>query len=214
MPLVKTEGQKIESPDETNASLSASAATPNKQPSFPQGSYSQQNPYNQIPQNNYDMPPFGNDANNPFTMQLPLNAQMFLAATMPNDPFSSLMMAGSNNLPTPTYNFTPNTILPGGNGSGMTELGKGSLQQPYPPTTLGLDSTLGTGVAPSDLDLNRGFLGGGGEYGHSQSLFEQAIGGYSEEDATPPAGTPGLGGELWSSFIETDQWDAAPSASQ
>lgn len=197
MPIVKTE-VNAESPDENRGPLSASAATPNQQPSSLQGSFTQQNPYNQVPQNNYYMPPFGNGYN-PFSMALPMEAQMFLGSTLPNDQFTKEMMAGSDNLPTPAYNF--GSILPE-----TTEIGKG--QQTYP-TFNGLNSTLGAGVAPSDLEINSGYQGGQDSI-QDRSFFDQAI---NTGDEATPAGTPGLGGESWSSFIDTDRWDA-PTSSQ
>jgi hypothetical protein len=197
MPIVKTE-VKAESPDENRGPLSASATTPNQRPSFPQGSFGQQNPYNQVVQNNYSMPPFGNGYN-PFSMALPIEAQMFLGSTLPNDPLSNAMMESSGNMPTPAYNF--GSTLPS-----TTEIGKG--QQIYP-TSQGLNSTLGAGVAPSDLDLSQGYQGSL-DFSQNQSFFDQAVN--TGEEATP-AGTPGLGGESWSSFIDTDRWDA-PTSSQ
>ena len=195
MPIVKTEIE-TESPDDSRGPLSASAAMPNQRSFFPQGHSSQQNPYDQVPQNHYYMPPFGN-AYNPFSMALPMEAQMFLGSTLPNDPFTTQMMAGSGNLPAPAFNF--GTTLPE-----TTEIGKG--QQTYP-TSDGLNSTLGAGVAPSDLEIKPG---GYPESGQGQSFFDQAIG---AEDEAASAGTPGLGGEAWSSFIDTDGWDA-PTSSQ
>ena len=125
---------------------------------------------------------------------------MFLGSTMPNDPFSNMMMAGSNNLPTPAYNF--NSTLPE-----TTEIGKG--QQSYP-TFNGLNSTLAGSVAPSDLDLTPSFEAGQ-DFSQNQSFFDEAINPGGDE--ATPVGTPGLGGEPWSSYIETDRWDA-PTSSQ
>ena len=187
----------MESPDENYAPFSASPAI--QLPSFPQGSFSQQDPYNQLFQTNYNIPPFGN-GDNAFSMALPPEAQMFLGSTMPNDPFSSMMMAGSNKLPASAYNFSP--TLPD-----TTEIRKD--QQVYPPFS-GLNSTLSAGVAPSDLDSNQGYQGDQ-DLSQNQSFFDQAINPGSEE--ATPVGTPRLGGESWSSFIETDRWDA-PTSSQ
>jgi hypothetical protein len=145
------------------------------------------------------MPPFGNGLS-PFSMALSNEAQMFLGSVMPNDPISNMMMVGSNNFPNSAYNF--NSTLPE-----TTEIGKG--QQNYP-TFNGLNSTLGCSVAPSDLDLSQSFRGGE-DFSQNQSFFDQAINPGSDE--ATPAGTPGLGGESWSSFIKTDRWDA-PTSSQ
>lgn len=195
MPTVKTE-IKEESPAENHGPFSASAATPGQRPSFPQGNFSQQNPYNQVPQSNYNMTPFR--TYNPFSMALPMEAQMFLGSTLPSGPFTDAMMEGISNLPTPAFDF--GSTLPQ-----TTEFGKG--QQIYP-TTNGLNSTLSGGVDPSELDLNQGYQGGL-DFSQDQSFFDQAING----DEVTPAGTPGIGGESWSNFIDTDSWEA-PTASQ
>ena len=49
---------------------------------------------------------------NPFTTSLPTEAQMLLGPALdPNDPFTSMLMAGSENLPQPyNYNTTPSTL--------------------------------------------------------------------------------------------------------
>ena len=48
----------------------------------------------------------------PFTTSLPTDAQMLLGPAIdPNDPFTSMLMAGSENLPQPyNYNMTPSTL--------------------------------------------------------------------------------------------------------
>ena len=48
----------------------------------------------------------------PFTTSLPTEAQMLLGPALdPNDPFTSMLMAGSENLPQPyNYNTTPSTL--------------------------------------------------------------------------------------------------------
>ena len=48
----------------------------------------------------------------PFTTSLPTEAQMLLGPALdPNDPFTSMLMAGSENLPQPyNYNTTPSTV--------------------------------------------------------------------------------------------------------
>lgn len=199
MPIVKTEGVKTESLDGNSTPLSSPSTTSNQRPSFPQGAFSQQNPYNQIPQNNYNMPPFGSGFN-AFSMQLPQESQQMLygSGMLPNDPLSAMMMQGSNNLPLPAYSFNPTM-------QDTTEIGKG--EQMYP-TVNGLNSTLA--VAPSDLEMSKNY-GGSQEFSQNQSFFDEAINPLSDE--ANPAGTPGLGGEAWSNFIDTDRWDA-PTSSQ
>ena len=115
---------------------------------------------------------------------------MFLGSTLnPNDPLTSMMMAGSNNFPQQYYNFN-NAPLPE-----TTSIGKQQVHPSYD----GLNSTL----APSALDLSQGVQ----DFSQSQSFFDQAI------KSGSPVGTPGLNGESWGSFIDTEQWEM-PSASQ
>ena len=198
MPTVKTEGVpvKMEPSDEGHPTPSSAAAAPNQRPSFPQGSFSQ-SPYNQVPQNNYNMPPFGNGSN-AFSMQLPQETQQMLHGSgMTNDPYWAMMMQGSNNLPLPSDPFSPAM-------QDTTEIRKG--QQMYPSFS-GLNSTLG--VAPSDLDMNKP-VQGNFDYSEDQSFFDQAVNLLADEPT--PAGTPGVGGEPWSSFIDTERWEASTSS--
>ena len=200
MPVVKIEGSgiKAESSDERQSTPSSSSmATPNQRPSFPQGSFSHnQNPYNQVAPDNYTMPPFGNGSN-AFSMQLPQETQqMLFGSGMANDPYWAMMMQGSNDLPLPADPF--NSAM-----QDTTEIGKG--QQMYPSAS-GLNSTLG--VAPSDLDMSKGFQEKV-DFNRDQSLFDQALSPLGDE--ATPSGTPGVGGEPWSSFIDTERWESTSS---
>jgi hypothetical protein len=194
MPVVKTE-VKVETSDESRGPLSARSA--DRKPSFAPGSFAQQNPYNQVPQNTYNMPPFGG-AGNPFTMQLPMEAQMFLGSTMPNDSLSTAMMQNSSNLPTASYNFS-STLPP------TTEVGKGP--QMYP-TFDGLNSTLGSGVSPADLDLNQTY---GSASDFNSHFFDSAI---TAGDEATPSGTPGLGGDDWDNWVNSEAQWGEPTSSQ
>jgi hypothetical protein len=193
LPVVKTEAVKVESPDGSRS------ATPGQRPSFPQGSFSQQNPYNQVPQNTYNMPAFGGGSNNFFSMALPQESQQMLygsAMMQTNDFLTDMMMQGSNNLPMPAYPFNPSM-------QDTTEINKG--QQMYP-TVNGLNSTLG--VAPSDLEVSRNY-GGTQEFSQNQSFFDEAL--IPSGDDANPAGTPGVD---FGSYIDENRWDAAPMSSQ
>jgi hypothetical protein len=97
-----------------------------------------------------------------------------------------MMMAGSNNSPEQYYNFDTPLLE-------TISIGKQQIRPSYD----GLNSTL----APSALDLSQG------TQGFNQSFFDQVI------KTGSPAGTPGLNGESWGSFIDTEQWEM-PSASQ
>lgn len=189
---VNTEG-KEESPDQSPIPPSAFTAPPHQQTPFPQDSFSQQtNPYSQFPLDTYSNMGSLNTGYSPFSMALPADSQMLLASTLPNDPYTSMMMAGSNNVPGLFYDFTSNPF------SNLMEVGKG--QQMYPSYD-GLHSTL----APSALDLNQDGQDGQ-DYIQNQSFYNQPVNAGGTREATP-AGTPGVGDVAWSSFMETDSWD-------
>jgi hypothetical protein len=141
---------------------------------------------------------------NPFTGQLPPNAQGMLGSTLnPNDPYTQIMMAGSGNLTSSYYDFGPQS--------------HSTLQQPNAsnavghqthPTLHGLGSTL----APSAFDIQSpGFdmqLGGD----QPQSYFNDAFRGIKSEDATP-AGTPG-GNPSWAEEFMADPWSDIPGSQE
>lgn len=81
-----------------------------------------------------------NEYTSPFTTALPTEAQMFLGPVLdPNDPFTSMLMAGSENVPQPYYNY--NTGAPTMKG------------HHFHPSYDGMSSTL----APSALDMSPHF---------------------------------------------------------
>lgn len=167
-----------------------------RRPSFPQGSFAGLG--QSQTQSNAMFPSYNNTKLSPsapapatdaghssFSTALPAETQMFLGSTLnPHDPLTSLFMAGANS--SHYYDFGANQLPQTYN------LGK---QQQYP-TFEGLNSTL----APSnsqEASLDSG-----------SSFFDQAVEASKNGNfGTSPAGTPGVNGEAWTNFIDTDQWD-------
>jgi hypothetical protein len=105
-----------------------------------------------------------------------------------------MMMAGSSDLPGNYYNFSNNQPFPQ-----TTSIGKQQMH----PSFDGLSPTL----APSALDVNQG----GQDFPQNTDYFNDAI--KAGSSGATPAGTPGLNGDTWSSYIDTDQWDLQGSQS-
>lgn len=186
MPTVRTSSN---SPVETRSPL---ATTPKQRPSFPPGSFSQNNIQQQkqfsMPQ--YNMGSYNNTNYGPLSTALPAESQMLLGSTLDlNDPLTNMMMAGSDNLTGNFYNFDaqlPSTIPIGKQGT-------------YP----GFDS-LNSTLAPSALDLSQPAPD------FYNSFFDDAI--KSGSNGQTPAGTPGLGSD-WGGLVDYDAWNV-PSGSQ
>ena len=100
------------------------------------------------------------------------------------------MMAGSSNLP--QYDFDYNQ-----NQSWSSSSGTDSKQGLPPNYNGGLNDTL----APSTFDQNSLNW----NYGQAGDLF-------GAKDSNAGSLTPGLNGESWGSFIDTDQWDVQEGA--
>jgi len=184
---------KSDSPSEPPTPTLASSSR--SRPSFPPGSFSSQQIAQQksISSSTYD-----NNSNNnvgsftsgqnygPFSSTLPAEQQIMLGSTM-NDPYMHMLMNGSDNQSDNSWNF-----------DAELQSTSDTVKQPQTfPSFDGLHSTL----APSafnQTDVN-------------QSFFDDALKiGNGNETLT---GTPGINGESWGSFIDTDQWDI-PTASQ
>jgi hypothetical protein len=180
VPLIKTESSV-----QSKTPLSATCAVPPQRPSFPDGSFCQQFQ----PKDEYQ--PFDMNAfnNNFFQPALPGESQGLLGSTLPNDPLTSMMMAGSNSLPGNYYNFSTNQPFPQSTGNGK--------QQTHPSFD-GLTSTL----APSALDLNQG----GQDFAQNTSYYNDAI--KASSNSATPTGTPGY----WDEFVQSDQWGDQPSS--
>lgn len=85
---------------------------------------------------------FGLQDFSPFSTALPTESQMLLGSALdPNDPLTSMMMAGSENMAHPNfYNSTPASL---------------SKQRNFHPSYDGMSATL----APSALDMSQGMVG-------------------------------------------------------
>ena len=117
---------------------------------------------------------------------------MFLGSTLDfDDPLSSMFMAGADQ--SQIYDF--NAQLPP-----ALETNK---HQPHPRFD-GLNSTL----APSAREDNAEDVTQQLAHDSNQSFFDQAIIGNT------PAGTPGVNGESWGNFIDTEQWNTPASSQQ
>jgi hypothetical protein len=185
VPLIKTETSV-----QTKTPLSATSAVPPQRPSFPQGSFDQQfQPKNEL--QSFDMNAFTNNNFGAFSTvpPLPAESQGFFGSTFPfNDPFTSMMMAGSNGLPGNYYNSSTNQPF-------LQNPSSGKLQTH--PSFDGLTSTL----APSALDLSQG----GQDFAQNTNYYSDAI--KASSNSATPTGTPGF----WNEFVDSDQWDQPSS---
>ncbi|TVY21970.1 hypothetical protein LARI1_G000035 [Lachnellula arida] len=187
LPAVRAES---DSPFEPQTPMSASS--PKSRPSFPPGSFTQQQIQPQKPitstynnnnnnNNNNNIGSFTSGQNyGPFSSTLPAEQQMMLGPTL-NDPYMNMSMNGSDNC---------NQSDIWANHNGQLQSTSDTVKQPQTYQSFdGLHSTL----APSAIN---------------QSDANQAF--FDSESLT---GTPGINGESWGSFIDTDLWDF-PGASQ
>ncbi|TVY57842.1 hypothetical protein LCER1_G000959 [Lachnellula cervina] len=186
LPAVKAES---DSPSEPPTPASASSSK--SRPSFPPGSFVQQQipPQKPITTSTYNnhMGSFTSGQNyGPFSSTLPAEQQMLLGSAL-NDPYMNMLMNGSDNQSDNIWNY-----------DGQLQSTSDTAKQPQTyPSFDGLHSTL----APSAFN----------QPDANQSFFDDALKiGNGNESLT---GTPGINGESWGSFIDTDQWDF-PAASQ
>lgn len=140
-----------------------------------------------------------------FSTQLPAETQGFLNGTLdPNDPLTSMMMAGNNNYGGITYNFEQQNSIPYRSANNTVEVTKQNQHQTLP---AGLDSTL----APAETDKAQKQATDEeipGDVGNlNENFFDNAM---VNQSGT---GTPSLEGENWDSWINDGQWDI-PTASQ
>lgn len=150
---------------------------------------------------------FGFQDFSPFTTALPTESQMLLGSALdPNDPLTSMFMAGSENAPMPNYyNTTPASLM---------------KQRNFHPSYDGMSATL----APSALDMSPaqgmfsnqptttsvsmgkpGFIAFDGsfpDYTKGQQMFGRTSSNGSG------AATPGLDG-TWDAFINDGTWNEA-----
>jgi hypothetical protein len=180
---------QTESSVQSKTPLSATSAVPPQRPSFPQGSFGQQF-QNNDPQS-IDMNAFNNNFGAFSTVPpLPAESQAFLGSAFPlNDPYTSMMMTGSNGLSGNSYNFSTNQPFP--------QNPSGGKQQMHPSFD-GLTSTL----APAALDLSQG----GQDFAQNTNYYNDAM--KASSNSATPGGTPGY----WDEFVQSDQWGDQPSS--
>ena len=80
---------------------------------FKQEATQPENQHSQMPQQMYPMQSFGHNASgfsySPFSTSLPAESQMMLGSALdPTDPFSSMLMSGSDRNQQPFYSYNPN----------------------------------------------------------------------------------------------------------
>lgn len=147
------------------------------------------------------LPDFGS----PFTTSLPMESQMLLGPSLdPNDPLTSMLMAGSDALMPQYYNFGPTASI--------------SKQRHYHPSYDGMSATL----APSALDMSPDQLSYTAPSStSSESLatpafnfnFEGALGDFKAANLTRSSSTQGSGGATpaidgsWDAFINGNSWE-------
>ena len=149
---------------------------------------------------------FGFQDYGPLSTALPTETQMLLGSALdPNDPLTSMFMAGSEGLPMPNYyNSTPASLLkqrnfhPSYDGMSATlapsaldmSLGQGMFSSQAPATS--------TSIGKPQFHL--GFEGSFPEFGKGQQMF----GGPNSSNGSGAA-TPGLDG-TWDAFINDGSW--------
>ncbi|KAI9878462.1 MAG: hypothetical protein M1830_000796 [Pleopsidium flavum] len=141
----------------------------------------------------------------PFTTSLPMESQMLLGSALdPNDPLTSMFMAGSEAMVQPYYNFNPSASM--------------SKQRNFHPSYDGMSATL----APSALDMSPDQL----SYTNPSSTssdslptpafnfnYDGAFGDLKAANLTRSSSTQGSGGVTpaidggWDAFINGNSWE-------
>jgi len=145
------------------------------------------------------------DFSSPFTTSLPMESQMLLGPTLdPNDPLAAMLMAGSDAMMPPYYNFGPTASI--------------SKQRNYHPSYDGMSATL----APSALDMSPDHLGYmAPSTTSSESLatptfnfnLDGGLGDLKAANLTRSNSTQGSGGVTpamdggWDAFINGNSWE-------
>lgn len=170
-------------------------------PSHPQ--HSQQLQQQPMPQQQFTDMNKHNEYTSPFTTALPTEAQMFLGPVLdPSDPFTSMLMAGSENIHQPYYNYNTGASTMKGHH--------------FHPSYDGMSSTL----APSALDMSPHFSYSGLSSATSDSLAAPALTfGFDASglelkahNVTGPGSSHGSGTVTpgvdngWDSFINDNSW--------
>jgi hypothetical protein len=173
----------------------------------------------QIPGN---FPPLWQDMG-PFTTSLPPEAQQLLGPGLdPNDPFTSVLMAGSEN-------YTSNPYYPWNNTQGSGKLGPmtpsihpsyNGMSATLAPSALdsGTDALSATAptLSPSNDNITAPSSGVGFNFSQESKVFNPySTTGLGHDDSTQGLGsgqvTPGEG--FWDSFVQEGGWTEEASAS-
>lgn len=156
-------------------------------------------------QSSYGLSGLGPDFSSPFTTSLPMESQLLLGPALdPNDPLTSMLMAGNDGLMPSYFNFGPTASM--------------SKQRNYHPSYDGLSATL----APSALDISPDqFSYNNPSSTSSESLatpafnfnFDGALGDLKAANLTRSSSTQGSGGATpaidggWDAFINGNSWE-------
>jgi hypothetical protein len=173
------------SPEQTRNQSPVSSFTPQRKPSFPQGSFSQFNSDQQYSNLSVNDTSYGNN-HGLFSTTLPMESQLMLGSFLSNDHY---MM--SSDYAGPSFDFSTSSPQ-------STQIGK---QQVYP-SLEGLQSTLAPQATPSSQQDQQDSR----EVQNASTYFMDGLG---SKGATP-AGTPGLN---WGEYIEGGEWEV-PASSQ
>ena len=149
---------------------------------------------------------FGFQDFSPFSTALPTESQMLLGSALdPNDPLTSMMMAGSDGLPQPSYfNTTPASLSKPRNFHPSYD----GMSATLAPSALDMSPASGTfGAQPPMTSASLGkpgfqlaFDNGFPDYSKGQGMF----GGPTSSNGSGTA-TPGLDG-TWDAFINDNSW--------
>lgn len=195
---VPTPPTKVESPVQVRTPVSISSDTPKTRPVVHQTTKSSQQQKFTSP---YNMASFENDFAG-FTTALPAESQSLLGGTLdPNNPMTSMFMAGSEIQP--QYTFNPSLPF-----THEKTINMGKKADPLSqPIFEGLNSTLIRSqlVVPRSLNVKDEQ---DQQFDALTSFFDMTSGDTSDNANDTPGGNSG-----WDLFMENDKWDI-PSGSQ
>jgi len=150
---------------------------------------------------------FGFQDFSPFTTALPTESQMLLGSALdPNDPLTSMFMAGSENMPMPNYyNTTPASLMKQRNFHPSYD----GMSATLAPSALDMSPAQGMfGNPPATTSVSMGKPGFQLPYDGSFPDFtkgQQMFGGGTSSNGSGAA-TPGLDG-TWDAFINDNTWN-------
>lgn len=150
---------------------------------------------------------FGFQDFSPFTTALPTESQMLLGSALdPNDPLTSMFMAGSENMPMPNYyNTTPASLMKQRNFhpsyDGMSATLAPSALDMSPAQGMFSNPPATTSVSMSKPGFQLPYDGSFPDFTKGQQMF----GGGTSSNGSGAA-TPGLDG-TWDAFINDNTWN-------